>query len=149
MEDKGSCMKAFESCFKDGSLPTGSPPQLDLVEVNAHNRAELLKNAVKAGQERHKESETLLRRLEELNHGLALQFGRKGVVQDKIALRFLREPLNSSGLTDQGRVESFIALSYYWHTPDWSLTEGLSKPENAWLISPQIGRRSLRANVSG
>lgn len=148
MEAEGSYMQAFVSCFEEGSLPTGSPLHLDLVEVNAHDKAELLKDAVKAGRERHEESEALLRRLEELNHDLALQFGRKEDVQDKFTMRLLREPLNSSGLTEHGRVESFIALSYCWHFPDWSLAEGLSKPENAWPISPQMAAAVLNERKS-
>ena len=143
METKESRTKSFESCLKNECQRIEHLPLLDLIEVNAQIKGKLLGNAMKGEQDARERSGAVLRRMAELNHDLALQFGRKEEIQDRFPLRLLRESICPSATVERRDTESFIAVSYCWHMPDWNLTEGLSQPEAGWPISPQMATAVL------
>ena len=121
-------------------VPTGPESEqknflpLTLVEVSHAKKLELLERSSSAFQEALPQTQDMLARLREYQPSMAQMFQIKDIAISQAPLRLLCE---SSGQlqSDSLRVKSYIALSYCWHGSDWTVADGLGRPEMGWPIS--------------
>ena len=121
-------------------VPTGPGSEqksflpLTLVEVSYPKKLELLERSSSACQEALPQTHDMLARLREYQPSLAQMFQIKdiGILQAPLRLLCERsEPLQLGS----PRLKSYIALSYCWHGPDWTVADCLDRPEMGWPIS--------------
>ena len=107
---------------------------LALVEVSHAKKLELLEKSSSASKEAIPQTQEMLAHLREFQPSIAQMFSIKDIAVSQAPLRFLCE--NSELLQlDPSRVKSYIALSYCWHGPDWTVAKCLGSPEMGWPIS--------------
>ena len=123
--------------------------QFKVVETTLDNKNRLLQKGMSASRDGLAESETILARLTEYNANAAQDFGFKDKVVDRVPLKFIREiyPQEQQEFSENA-FESYIALSYCWHSHDWTPAEGLDDLLPEWPISPRMVRGLLAQRVS-
>ena len=122
------------------TVPTGPDSEkerflpLALVEVSHAKKLELLEKSSTASKEAIPQTQEMLAQLQEFQPSIAQMFSIKDIAVSQAPLRFLCE--NSEQLQlDSSKVKSYIALSYCWHGPDWTVAECLGNPVMGWPIS--------------
>jgi Heterokaryon incompatibility protein (HET) len=123
----------------------GELPQLSLVTLTPGNKHRLLQNAIESSEKSMEESQALLGRLEQLDPSVARNFDFKNVAISDAPLRLLRpvpiwqKAINglkkgagrfglkkeisnfvSVSSTSDKSFDSLVAVSYCWHSPDWT-----------------------------
>lgn len=96
------------------------------------NRSKLFHDALQS-MDANRRAESLLARMKELNPTKADSFKAKRVAIDTVPFRLLCSRRSKILTEEKAEVPSFIALSYCWHGPDWSLAGNSTK--EAWPIS--------------
>ena len=86
------------------------------------------------------QTQDMLDQLQEYHPSTAHGFHLKGTSISQASLRLLCERPKQ----DVRRIESYIALSYCWHGPDWETVESLGQPEMGWPISTAMVHALLR-----
>ena len=107
---------------------------LTLVEVSHAKKLELLERSSAASQEALPQTQDMLARLREFQPSMAQMFQIKDISISQAPLRLLCESSKQLQL-DSPKVRSYIALSYCWHGPDWTIADCLGRPEMGWPIS--------------
>jgi hypothetical protein len=102
---------------------------IQLVTVSENNKRSLFRKALQASRERS-DAEGLIQKVNELDSTVGCDFELKSNAVPAAPLRLLRMGRQgaASFLTPKSspiQFKSFIALSYCWHSSDWSLAEGL------------------------
>ena len=121
-------------------VPTGSEmnqkpfPPLALVEVSHAKKLELLEKSISAYHEALPQTQDMLAHLREFQPSMAQMFSVKGIAISQAPLRLLCESSKQLQL-DSPKIKSYIALSYCWHGPDWTVADCLGRPEMGWPIS--------------
>ena len=121
-------------------VPTGPNSEqksflpLTLIQVSHAKKLELLERSSAASQEAIPQTHDMLARLREFQPSMAQMFQIKDISISQAPLRLLCESSNQLQL-DSSQVESYIALSYCWHGPDWTVAGCLGRPEMGWPIS--------------
>ena len=124
-------------------MPTGPESEqkgflpLTLVEVSHAKKLELLEESSSASHEALPQTQEMLAHLRKFQPSIAQMFQIKDVAISQAPLRLLCE---SSGQLqpDSPTIKSYIALSYCWHGPDWTVADCLGLPEMGWPISTDM-----------
>lgn len=104
-----------------------------LVELQPANKQALLLKASLQIHERREEAEAILDRLRRLNASVASLFVPKQDVTSKIQLRLISSPTAQQEIPTT--FDSFIAVSYCWHYPEWELPPAAHPIAPGWEIS--------------
>ena len=134
-------------------VPTGSEmnqkpfPPLALVEVSHAKKLELLEKSISAYHEALPQTQDMLAHLREFQPSMAQMFSVKGIAISQAPLRLLCESSKQLQL-DSPKIKSYIALSYCWHGPDWTVADCLGRPEMGWPISTAMVRGLLNQRES-
>ncbi len=121
-------------------VPTGPEPEqerflpLALVEVSHAKKLELFERSSSVSQEALPQTQDMLAHLREFQPSLAQMFQIKDIAISQAPLRLLCESSKQLQL-DSSSVKSYIALSYCWHGPHWTVADCLGRPEMGWPIS--------------
>ena len=134
-------------------LPTGPGSgqkrflPLTLVEVSHAKKLELLEKGSSAFQEALPQTQEMLAHLREIQPSMAQMFQIKDIAISQAPLRLLCE--SSKQLQpDSSTIKSYIALSYCWHGPDWTVADCLARPEMGWPISTDMVHALLNQRES-
>ena len=106
-----------------------------LVEVSHANKLELLEKGISASQGALSQTQDMLAHLREFQPSMAHLFQPKGIAISHTPLRLLCEGSKQLQPDSSPRFESYIALSYCWHSPNWPLAKCLGRPALSWPIS--------------
>ena len=124
-------------------VPTGPESKqerflpLALVEVNHAKKLELLEESSSASHEALPQTQEMLAHLRKFQPSIAQMFQVKDIAISQAPLRLLCE--SSEQLQpDTPTSKSYIALSYCWHGPDWTVADCLGLPEMGWPISTDM-----------
>jgi Heterokaryon incompatibility protein (HET) len=149
--------------------------QLTLVTLTSENRQRLFQKAINASEESMENTRALMTRLKQYDPTTAQHFAFKDLTLSKAPFRLLREPdkltkllkaaewmkgivglsdseVDGSDLTKRGITpsykpfDSFICLSYCWHSEDWKPIKGTL--DNGWPISIFMFRAFLDQRAS-
>jgi Heterokaryon incompatibility protein (HET) len=100
----------------------------NVLNLSYENKEALLRTA----REKHKKgvpsAEEMIKRIAELDPQIGKAFKTKSLVIESMPVRMVR--LQNSGKSvkmETTWIDSFIALSYCWHSPEWKLTKCLRK----------------------
>ena len=108
--------------------------QLKVLRLTECNKRLLLGNAIKAAQDLLPETRAVFARLEQLHPPTAKELELKSLALSEAPFRLLSDLPESSHNESQIALDSFIALSYCWHSHEWNLAERLTKAKE-WPIS--------------
>jgi Heterokaryon incompatibility protein (HET) len=150
--------------------------QLELVTVTPENKQRLLQKAIDAAEESMESTRGLMARLEQFDPSTAQHFGFKDLTLSKFPFRLLRcskkatnwlkatnwmkgivgrseSEMDRSDLTTRSispsdqSFDSFICLSYCWHSEDWKpVTKG--RLDGGWPINRYMLRAFLDQRLS-
>jgi hypothetical protein len=111
-----------------------SPEELSCVTLTQANKQRLFKKARDDLARREQEGHALLERLQEINKGLAEDFGVKTTLITGCPFRVMtwRSPKQSETV-----VNDFIAVSYCWRSDDWKAATD-SDPMDGWPFPRQM-----------
>ncbi len=107
---------------------------LALVETSHAKKLELLERSISASHEALPQTQDMLAHLREFQPSMAQEFSVKGIAISRAPLRLLCESSKQLQL-DSPKIKSYIALSYCWHGPHWTVADCLGRPELGWPIS--------------
>ena len=110
---------------------------LTLVEVSHAKKLELLERGSSAFQEALPQTQDMLAHLREFQPLIAQMFQIKDIAISQAPLRLLCESSQQLHL-DSSMIKSYIAVSYCWHGPDWTVPDCLGLPEMGWPISTDM-----------
>ena len=134
-------------------VPTGPESKqerflpLALVEVNRAKKLELLEESSSASHEALPQTQEMLAHLRKFQPSIAQMFQVRDIAISQAPLRLLCE--SSEQLQpDTPTSKSYIALSYCWHGPDWTVADCLGLPEMGWPISTDMVHSLLNQRES-
>lgn len=109
-------------------------PGLRVITLTGRNKRYLLQDAINASRRSMAETEILMTRLEHFSLSVAVDFGFKHTAQSKAPFRLISSLGGHVKEPSPPHFESFIALSYCWHSHDWAPTESCRNCGN-WPLS--------------
>lgn len=110
---------------------------LTLVEVSHAQKYKLLERSISTSQEALPQTLEMLDRLRDFQPSIAQMFQIKDNFISLAPLRLLCESSKQLQL-DSSMIKSYIALSYCWHSPDWTVADCLGRLEMGWPISTDM-----------
>ncbi|KAL8713849.1 MAG: hypothetical protein Q9220_001994 [cf. Caloplaca sp. 1 TL-2023] len=121
---------------------------LHLVKVSESNKSILFHKGSDDLPETKRNDRAVLERLQKIYPPALYLFGLKDTAVSQAPLRLLLENQTRYGYRDPLWVDSYIALSYCWHSDDWTPPEGLGPLRHDWPISSTMvpGFLALRRN---
>ena len=106
--------------------------KIDVFQLSQENKLALSKKAIETTRKAEPETQRLLSLLQRYDPRTAGGFRiEDGVIQD-VPFRLVSSSQAASN------IDSFIALSYCWHSDDWSTANDLEKPEERRPIAPSM-----------
>lgn len=103
---------------------------LRVITLTERNKRYLLQDAVNASHHSMAETEKVMTRLDQFGLSLASSFGFKHTAQSKAPFRLICNFNGQAKEPSSPHFESFIALSYCWHSDNWEPTESCRQRGN-------------------
>ena len=111
----------------------------DVVSLTDRNKRYLLRDAIQPSADTIIEAQDILARLQEFDPSVARDFVLKHNAISRAPLRLLCTQRGKSYDSQAQVFETFIALSYCWHSNDWKPTRVCRKaPRSKWPISVKM-----------
>ncbi|KAL8993035.1 MAG: hypothetical protein Q9169_006646 [Polycauliona sp. 2 TL-2023] len=129
----------FTPLFQEGrEYPVESSEIFKITTVNEKNKSNLFRKVSSQVRNSKRRSEIILQSLQTWNFELSKSFDIKLPITASAApLRFLRQQGLGRQLRQPKRVDSYICLSYCWHSDAWRPADGLGQPLSGWPLSPR------------
>jgi len=108
---------------------------LQVVTLSEHNKNILFEGSLEASEQTRAESQAVLARLTKFDRTTAQDFTYKDKTSSEAPFRLLTDQDVQNG-ADSQEFESFIALSYCWHSDDWQPVEQCQLPSDGNGRSP-------------
>ncbi|KAL8952530.1 MAG: hypothetical protein Q9222_001560 [Ikaeria aurantiellina] len=121
-----------------------------LLKVSESNKSPLFRAASENLPEIHQKSRAILKRLQDFYPPSLQLFGLKDTAISQAPLRLLFEQSTQYELSGSSWIKSYIALSYCWHSDEWTPADGLGSLQDDWPISSTmvLGFLSQRQNAN-
>ena len=118
---------------------------LKVIEVSHQNRTWLFHDAIEASKDDIPKSQGILAQLQIFHQPTSQDFVLKEPDRSIAPFRLLDSAVSASQeMSSRHRFQSYIAVSYCWHSHDWALTPSLGETDRSWPIHPRMLRYLLQ-----
>ena len=123
-------------------------PGLSIVQVSRRNRSKLLQRARRESQHLTEDTQRLLAQLHSFHRSTAEKFVIRNTHEPDVPFRLLVEDSVADRKSSSRTFNSFIALSYCWHSNQWARAQCLGQFPSPWPISRRLFDALLGERIS-
>jgi len=109
-----------------------------VVEVSQRKRSYLFRHAIRTSRRAVKKTKHLLTQIQSLHPPTSQEFTLRDPGRSQAPFRLLCENSVQIRYSSDHTFESFIALSYCWHSSEWTTANCLGQVQTGWPICPRM-----------